>query len=186
MQELEDALVSYKNKTYEFGKYSTEEDIKWAYFNNKTFVFKAGFNALDYFLIIPFWSLAILFLILSFIIFIGMFAAVIVFILIGAIPFIKIGGFLVIGRQGVYFKKTGKPKYFSLQDVINIREREKLVEGVRFYYSICYLNNGKKHIFNTRLYKRKEFPRKGSHKLFMFLIRTYWESVQNAENEGRI
>ena len=179
MQELENALMSYKNKTYEFGNYSTEEDIKSAYFNNKIFVFKAGFNALEYFLIISFWSLAIFFFILSFIIFIGMLAAVIVFILIGAIPFIKIGGFLVIGRQGIYFKKTGKPKYFSVQDVVNIREREKRVEGVRFYYSTCYLYNGKKHTFNSRLYKRKEFPRKGSHKLFMFLIRMYCKSVHN-------
>lgn len=184
MEELENTLNAYNDDKYEFGKYQNEEDIKWAYFNNKIFVFKGGFSSLEYFLFTLLGCFIILFITIGIVNPQMLITSIIICIVISFIylmPLTKLGKFLVISKEGVYFKKSGKPKYFSWLDVENLKIKTKIVYGFSISYVNCILKDIKNQSFNSRVYKRREFPRKGYNKLFQALFEIYWESTKYKE-----
>jgi hypothetical protein len=167
----------YKEGKYQFGNYSTKEQIVDEFYKNKRFVLKGGLG-------VGMWILTILMFVISSISLYALFLPdpelgifIIPFIFTfptGLISLLSHRKFLVIGPLGVSYRKILSSGIFSWNDVNNIthftQKFKGFTTGVVVKISISY---GRKIRFGSSLYLNKEFRRKFKKELFLALFYIY-------------
>jgi len=88
--------------------------------------------------------------------------------------------YLVLGREGLFFKKGG---YIKWTDITGMRASERYVQysGTMMSVKIKTIKR-KKYNFSSKTFKRKEFLKKGYPKLFYNLFQTYAQSALQSQS----
>ncbi|MBA7671607.1 hypothetical protein ES703_79766 [subsurface metagenome] len=196
LDELKEAYINYKKKTYKYDKYGTEEQIQNAFSNGKIFVFRG--NKISRMVV----SIIILILTVSwFTIFVfgftidfhqtfGLGLYIFLFFTFGILTFLPcffgiliiVRKFLVIGPTGVYYRKIIKTKFFQWSNVFVAEARIITTKGGYKTPSITtaqitiILPSGEKVRFGSFDYRNKEFTRKGKRRMFLNLFLIYSET----------
>lgn len=185
IENLKETYEKYKNRSYNFGRYSTDQDISKAFSEGKIFVMKGGFDTTDYFLLILCWIIALIMLCV-FLIYplenlgILSFFGMVLFVILGSATFIKYLRFLIVGPQGVFFRTFNKKeKFFKWDELINIQDNGRRYRSMEPSTVICYLLERTKYKFTARNYVNKEFTRKNYKYLFVRLFVIYKGLAKN-------
>ncbi|MFX0035165.1 MAG: hypothetical protein ACFE9I_05945 [Candidatus Hermodarchaeota archaeon] len=167
----------YKKGNYQFGNYSTKEEILGEFLKGKIFVLKGGLN-------IGGWILTILMFVIVIVSFFALFipdpgsVLFITFPILG-LPVISFSlltsrVFLVICPLGFYYRKILSSGIFSWIEVNNIKYFTQTYMGIKVQGIVkIYMFNGGKIRFGSATYLNKEFRRKVKKEIFLNLFYIY-------------
>ncbi len=183
---LREAYENFKDDNYIFGNYTSESDIHNAYNEGKVFVLKGRLSTAGLILLFVCWFIDILMIIIIIftnqqhpydIIPVASFSIIIIFLFfsIGCSLLYNIKMFLVIGPQGLYYKKYGPPKYLNWKDLIDLQGIERDTGWIKIAIIKCYFLTDKKQKFRSNIYSNKEFPKDVYNIQVWRLFLIYWK-----------
>ncbi|TFG05581.1 MAG: hypothetical protein EU536_01705 [Promethearchaeota archaeon] len=166
-------IEEYRNQKYQFGTFTSHEDLLAAILNQRVFVFKRRLILGDFFLpAIPLGIGILFFIIAKFTLGIISTVAFCVFTVFAIIfLYIPSGGFAAVGPQGLeFYSKLSKYEKYNWSEVASVRQGS-FSQNVKFYLK----DYGRSKEIIPQIYNPREFPAKNS----VFLIRDtfllYWE-----------
>jgi len=168
----------YKEGSYQFGNYSTKEQIHEEFLKGKIFVLKGGLRVVDWISMILLLTIVIVSILILFyyhdpssVLFIPF----PIFLLpVGSIMLLTPRIFLVIGPLGVYYRKILSSGAFSWNEVIDIKHFTQRYKRINLGVAVkIYFSDGRKIKFLSGAYLNKEFRRKVKKEMFLNLFYIY-------------
>ncbi len=188
LEELKEALKSYKKGKYTFGKYATGDQIEKAFMDGKIFVLKGTKKIWLLCVFVPILTAIMYFfldideeyrimILISFSIAISIVEIFVIIICISVIRW-----FVVISPSGVYYRRVTKKGYFEWKNVTLAQGSIHTTRGgyrrppVTTARVIVILPNNKEVLFDSGRYGNKEFVRKVKRVMFLRLFQIYSKS----------
>lgn len=188
VEKLKKEYEKSKNADYKVELVQNGEEIIEAFKNNKIFVLKGGLSIFDYILLVVIYGIVVLFILFSFmapsIAGVALTAAII-FGASGLLFFTKLTRLVVVGPEGVYYKKFGKENSFAWTEITTIKGHNAMQQGMTSMEVKCYVLGGKIHNFASKHFPKKQLAKKNNHQLFYDLFVLYGKSANKAIATGK-
>lgn len=180
LQDLKKVRSKYKNGYYTEIFIDSNTQLEEAINVGKIFYIKGRLIKWVWVLIACLWVLALIMLFLILLApEIGFLYLIYFAVFVGlTVPFLlQLTNFIIIGPNGIFFRKSGKTKFYEWKEISNISFS---AEGLNFNKVIhCFSNNRKPPKFEEMYFRSTEFPKKENWEYVITLFQMFFQKARN-------